>query len=49
MVNYCPVCKREYKESGASRTGRCPVCGSTLELISDRDINSVREENAKKK
>jgi len=49
MVNYCPVCKREYRESGAHRTGLCPVCGSTLELISEHEIDKVRKKNAEKK
>jgi rRNA maturation endonuclease Nob1 len=48
-MNYCPVCKREYKETGVKQTRRCPVCGSTLVKISDDTMNQVRQKNIRKK
>jgi rRNA maturation endonuclease Nob1 len=48
-MNYCPVCKREYKEMGGNKTLQCPVCGSTLVWISDDEMERVRRNNAGKK
>jgi len=44
-VNYCPVCKREYKDMGGNQTGLCPVCGSTLVQLPDDAMDKVRREN----
>ena len=48
-MNYCPVCKREYREMGRNETGNCPVCGSWLIRISDDEMNGVHRENIQKK
>jgi rRNA maturation endonuclease Nob1 len=48
-MNYCPVCKREYKETGVKPTRHCPICGSTLVQISDDTMDLVREKNIRKK
>jgi hypothetical protein len=44
-VNYCPVCKREYKDMGGKQTGLCPVCRSTLVQLRDEAMDKVRREN----
>jgi len=49
FVNYCPVCKREYKEMSGGETRHCPVCGSRLIQISDEAIMQVRQESARKR
>ncbi len=43
-VNYCPVCKREYKEMSGNQTRRCPVCGSTRVQIPDDTITQMHRE-----
>jgi len=48
-MNYCPVCKREYKEMSGKQTMHCPLCGSSLIRISDDEMNRVRRENIQKK
>jgi rRNA maturation endonuclease Nob1 len=48
-VNYCPVCKREYKEMHGRKTGHCPVCGSTLVQISDDKMDQMHQKNIRKK
>jgi hypothetical protein len=48
-VNYCPVCKREYKETGGHETRNCPVCGSMLVQISENNMDQVRQDKAHKK
>ncbi|MGB7788150.1 heavy metal-binding domain-containing protein [Methanoregula sp.] len=47
-MNYCPVCKREYKEVKGKQTGRCPVCGTDLVQISESEMAVVRRENIRK-
>jgi rRNA maturation endonuclease Nob1 len=41
-VNFCPVCKREYREMGTVQTRHCPVCGSALVQISENELNQER-------
>jgi len=48
-MNYCPVCKREYKQMSVHQTRRCPTCGSMLVQISDDTMDQVREKNIRKK
>jgi rRNA maturation endonuclease Nob1 len=48
-MNYCPLCKREYKEMGVKQTRHCPVCGSMLVKVSDDIMDLVRQENIRKK
>jgi rRNA maturation endonuclease Nob1 len=48
-MNYCPVCKREYKQMSVDQTRRCPICGSTLVQISDVEMDQVRQKNIRKK
>jgi rRNA maturation endonuclease Nob1 len=43
-MNYCPVCKREYRQLNRNQTGLCPVCGSRLRMISDEALEKVRNE-----
>lgn len=44
-MNYCPVCKREYKQLNWNQTGFCPTCGTRLRMISDADLEIVRKKN----
>nr|WP_319376054.1 hypothetical protein [uncultured Methanoregula sp.] len=46
-MNYCPVCKREYKQLTWNQTGLCPTCGTRLQMISDEDLEQVRKKNRK--
>lgn len=41
-MNYCPVCKREFKEQTAAQTRLCPVCGSRLRKISEDELQKLR-------
>ncbi|MDD4483032.1 MAG: hypothetical protein PHD55_01535 [Methanoregula sp.] len=47
-MNYCPICKREYKETSGNPARHCPVCGSTLVELSSGDIAQVRRRNRQK-
>ncbi len=47
FMNYCPVCKREYKQLTWNQTGLCPTCGTRLQMISDEDLEQVRKKNRK--
>ncbi len=42
-MNYCPVCKREYKQMSVNKTRRCPTCGSMLVRISDDELDHIRQ------
>ncbi|MEN6396720.1 MAG: hypothetical protein ABFC78_09585 [Methanoregula sp.] len=47
-MNYCPICKREYKEMSGNQTLHCPVCGTTLIELSGNEIAHVRSMNRQK-
>jgi hypothetical protein len=47
-MNYCPLCKREFKGMSGSRSRHCPVCGSTLVELSADEIAQVRHKNRQK-
>jgi rRNA maturation endonuclease Nob1 len=49
IVNYCPVCKREYQQNTGYQTGSCPVCGTRLVQITDDEMEIVRRDHLKKK
>jgi hypothetical protein len=49
IVNYCSVCKREYKEKNGRQTRHCPTCGTTLVQISDDSMDRVRRDKLPKK
>lgn len=41
---YCPVCKRQSRQSDANHTGLCPVCGSKFIILSDEELERVRKD-----
>ena len=49
MVNYCPVCKREYTQKSRHQTGLCPVCVSMRVRIPDDALETVHRKNIRKK
>ena len=48
-MNYCPVCKREYREMGRNETRQLSCLWHSLIRISDDEMNGVHRENIQKK
>lgn len=48
-MNYCPTCRREYKDTSGDTARHCPVCGSVLVQITDSALDVVRQKNIPKK
>jgi hypothetical protein len=44
MVNFCPVCKREYRQKAGCQTGWCPASPGALVRMLDEDPDQIRQE-----
>jgi rRNA maturation endonuclease Nob1 len=42
-MKYCPTCKRICEKLGETEVLFCPVCGSTLVLMSDEDMKKLKK------